>query len=133
MTIRSEIESRLAAWASSQTPKIPVAYENVSFSKPSGQFLEVYMLPGSAKNNGVDAVGVRTTGTFQINCYSPVGGGMAAVEALAAAVVALYPVVPKTGTVSIEAPLNASQAMPMDGFMCIPVRGRYRVETTSTP
>lgn len=129
MSIRSEIESRLATWASAQTPKIPVAYENVSFVKPStGQYLEVYMLQSTAVNNGVDAEGVRHTGMFQINCYSPLNGGMAAVEALAATVVALYPVVPKTGTVSIEAPLNASQAMPLDGFMCIPVRGRYRVE-----
>lgn len=132
MSIRSEIETRLAAWANAQSPKIPVAYENVSFATPvTGSYLEVYMLDGSSRNRGVDAVGVRHTGMFQINCYVPLGGGttgMAAVEALADAVVALYPVLPKTGTVSVEGPLNASRAMPVDGFMCIPVRGRYRVE-----
>jgi hypothetical protein len=130
MTIRSEIESRLYAYAQAQTPKIPVSYENVSFVKPNtGHYLEVYLLDTVAQSRGVSAKGVRETGMFQINCYTSVGAGMASVEALAAAVKALYPVIPKTGTVSIEAPLSASSAVVIDGFVCIPVTGRYRVET----
>jgi hypothetical protein len=65
---------------------------------------------------------------FQINCYAPLGGGMATVEGLAQQIIDLYPVLPKTGMVSIEAPLSASTGIPVDGFMCVPVTGRYRVE-----
>ena len=132
MSTRSEIESRLATWASAQ--KIPVAFENVPFTKPAtGSYLEIYMLESLSTNRDVSAQEIRTRGTFQINCYAPVGNGMATVEALASSVIALYPVVPKVGMVSIESPLNGSHATTMEGFMCIPVRGRYRVESQTTP
>lgn len=126
MTIRSEIESRLAAFA--KTKNIPVAYENVSFTKPTdGPYLEVFLLDTAARSRNLSA-DKRVTGMFQVNCYAPIGKGMAAIEALVDGVINTYPVLPKEGTVSIEAPLSASQGMPVDGFMCVPVTGRYRVE-----
>jgi hypothetical protein len=129
MTIRSEIESRLAAYAAAQTPKIPVAYENVGFTKPTtGCYLEIFMLNSTATSRDVGASGVRYKGMFQINCYAPLGAGMSTVDALADAVIQVYPVLPKVGTVSVEAPLNASAGIPVDGFMCVPVTGRFRVE-----
>lgn len=127
MTIRSEIETRLATLAKSRG--IPVAYENVSFIKPlTGGYLEVHFLTSTSRNRDVAAQGVRITGMFQINCFAPLGKGMAEVEALSDAVIAAFPVLPKTGIVSIEAPLDAASAMELDGFVCLPVTGRYRVE-----
>lgn len=127
MTIRSEIESRLAAYAKANN--IPVAYENVGFTKPTtGPFLEILMLNSAATLRNVAADGSRVTGMFQVNCFAPVGDGMATVEAIADGVIKAFPVLPKEGTVSIEAPLNASQGIIIDGFMCVPVTGRYRAE-----
>lgn len=129
MTIRSEIESRLATWANLQNPKIPVSYENVSFVKPkTGQYLEVFLLDSISINPEISASDTRVIGTFQVNCYSPLGCGMASVEALAQNIIDLYPVLPKTGTVSIEAPLDAASGMIVEGYMCVPVSGRYRSE-----
>ena len=128
MTIRSEIETRLATWAAAQTPKVPVAYENVDFSKPkTGGYVEIYMLDSAIKNRNLVA-GQRITGKFQINVYMPLGSGMGDIEARADAIAALYPVLPKIGTVSMEQPLDGRAAFIVEDFMCIPMTGRYRVE-----
>lgn len=130
MSTRSEIETRLNDWAKAQTPPIPVAFQNVKFTKPTtGPYLEIIMLADNNINPNVSADSVRTIGMFQINCYAPVGTGMAQVESLANSVVGLYPVLPKTGTVSIEAPLNTNGSYVEDTFVCIPVRARYRIES----
>lgn len=128
MTIRSEIEGKLAAYAASKS--IPVSYENVGFNQPnSGPFLEIYLFSIVRHNRDLAATKVRSTGLFQINCYAPVGDGMAVVEALVEDIVNTYPVLPKVGTVSIEIPLHASTGYIVDGFMCVPVTGRFRVES----
>ena len=128
MTTRSEIESKLAAYATSKS--IPVSYENVSFNQPCvGPFLEIYLFSTVRHNSDLAATHVRQKGLFQINCYGPVGDGMALVEALVEDIINIYPVLPKVGTVSIEAPLHASSGYIVDGFMCIPVTGRFRVES----
>jgi hypothetical protein len=129
MTLRTEIETRLKVWADAQSPVIPIAYQNVKFNKPlSGSYLEVVLLGHHGKSSGLSASGVTRTGIFQINCYSSLNTGMAQVETLAESVVSLFPVVPKTGTVSIEAPLSWSGSYVEDTFVCVPVRARYRIE-----
>jgi hypothetical protein len=130
MSVRSEIESRINTWAKAQVPPIPVSFENVSFTKPtSGPYLEVFLLGETRLNRNVAADGIRSYGIFQINCYAPTNKGMGEVEALCNNMVALFPVLPKTGTVSIEAPLSWSGSDIIDGYVCVPVRGNYRVET----
>ncbi len=130
MSVRSEIENKLVIFAAEQQPPIPIAFEGVDFTKPiDGKYLELFMLANVSINKNVSASGKRTTGMFQINCYTPVGFGMAEVEALRDAVIELYPVVPKIGIVSIEAPLNSAMGFEVDTSICIPVTGKYRVET----
>lgn len=130
MSTRSEIETRVATWAAAQSPPIPVAYENIKFVKPlSGCYLEIYLLGDNTKSRDLTAERQRTTGMFQVSCYAPLNTGMAKVESLAASIVALFPVIPKTGTVSIETPLSGSAGYVDDTFICIPVTGRYRVES----
>lgn len=129
MSLRSEIETKLAAFAASQTPPIPVAYENKKFTKPSdGFYMEVVFLNSKPISNNLSASGVRMYGKFQISCYGKLGVGMSSIEALAQSIVDLYPVIPKTGTVSIEQPLSAGQGIVVDNFICIPITGNYRVE-----
>lgn len=130
MSTRSEIESRILTWAGSQVPPIPVSIENVSFTKPtSGKYLEVFLLGHNNINPNVAADRTRSYGIFQVNCYAPAGRGMGEVEALRDNIVALFPVLPKTGTVSIEAPLSWSGSDVVDGCVYIPVRGNYRIES----
>jgi len=130
MTARSEIETRITNWAKAQTPPVPVAFEGVSFTKPtSGPYLEVFMLGSDSKLRNVAADGVREYGMFQVNCYTPAGKGMGGVEAMAESIVALFPVLPKTGAVSIEQPLSWSSGSVIDGFTFVPVRGNYRIES----
>lgn len=130
MSARSEIETRINEWARAQSPAIPVAFQNVKFTKPvSGPYLEVVLLGDNSTNRNLAADGIRTYGMFQVNVYAPVNAGMGQVEALAKSIVDLFPVIPKTGTVSIEAPLNTSGSTVIDAFVCIPVRARYRIES----
>lgn len=130
MSARTEIETKINDWAKAQSPPIPISFQNVKFVKPaSGSFLEVAMLGDNATTSDLAAENVRTYGMFQVNCYAPVNTGMAQVEALAKSIVDLFPVVPKTGTVSIEAPLATNGSFVVDTFVCIPVRARYRIES----
>lgn len=129
MTARTEIETRLDNWAKAQLPPIPVAFQNVTFAKPTGPYVELFFLGDNRANRDLAAEGVRTYGMFQISCYAPLNKGMGQVEALAEAVSDLFPVLPKTGTVSIEAPLSWSGSYVEDTHVCIPVRARYRIET----
>lgn len=129
MSARSEIETRINNWAKAQVPPVPVAFEGVNFTKPvSGPYLEVFMLGSNSINRNVAAAS-RTYGMFQVNCYAPANKGMGEVEALRDSMVALFPVLPKTGTVSVEAPLSWSGSDVIDGFAFVPVRGNYRIET----
>lgn len=130
MSVRSEIESRINTWATAQVPPIPIAIEGRSFTKPTtGPYLEVFLIGSNNINRNVAAEGTRTYGILQINCYAPANKGMGEVEALRDNMVALFPVLPKTGTVSIEAPLSWSGSDVIDGYVCVPVRGNYRTET----
>lgn len=129
MTIRSEIESRLRAFASVQVPPIPIAVENRKFDKPtSGYYFEVTILDSTPMNANLAANSTRLWGKFQISCYGPLGEGMGAIEKLAQQVVELYPVIPKIGIVSIEKPLSAGQGIIVDNFVCVPITGSYRAE-----
>lgn len=124
MSIRSEIETKLA------TLGVPIAYQNAPFTKPkTGLWVEVFLLDAIRSSRNVAAQGSRIMGKFIVNCYGQLGTGMASLESLVEQVINLFPVVPKTGTVSIEAPLSASSSIIVESFICVPVTGTYRVET----
>ena len=128
MSIRSELEKIILTWAATQS--IPVSIENIPFNKPNNsKYVEVYFLGSSTICPTVNGKRERETGIMQVNCCVPQGNGAKAGEDLADAIKALFPVVPKVGTVSIERPANISQALYRDdGFRVIPVRVSYRAE-----
>lgn len=131
-TIRQELETRLSVFAAALSPPVPVSYENVSFNRPAtGPFLECFVNSGSTVNVTVDGTRTRERGVFQINVWFPSGGGMAKPELLAAQIVAAFPVVPKTGNVSIEQTPNTKQALlDVSGWIIIPISCMYRYEGT---
>lgn len=127
-TLRNEVETKLRTWAESKSPVIQVAYENVSFTKPTTTFVEVYISPAATVNPTVNAKRATQYGIIQINIYCKAGEGTKKSEDLAQELIELFPVIPKSGTVSIEqtgsimAPLYDAQ------WRVLPVRFQYRQE-----
>jgi hypothetical protein len=72
MSIRSEIESRLLAWAKAQSPEVPVALENVPFTKPStGAYVQIFFLDPYTVHPDVACERERETGVFQVDVCGP--------------------------------------------------------------
>lgn len=129
--IRASFETKLKQWADAQIPKVPIAFQGVSFTKPSdgSAFVECLLIPNVTTNPTLDGVRKTHYGIFQVNCWVPQGKGMRAAETLAQAIVDLFPLVPKTGGVSIEGTPNVKQALPaMAGWDVVPVVIKYRYE-----
>lgn len=129
MTVRSEVESKLATFASSHNPPIPVAFENVPFTKPkAGNWLEIYFLGEKTINRDLAGEHYATYGMFQVSVYGKLGEGMGHLESLAHEIVALFPMVPKMLLTSVEATPNIGPRIIVDDFVSIPVTVRYRAE-----
>ena len=129
MTVRSEVESKLATFASTRTPAVPVAFENVPFTKPTaGNYLAIYFLGEKTINRDLSGEHYATYGMFQVSVYGKLGEGMGRLETLANEIVALFPIVPKMLLTSVEATPNIGPRTTEDDFASIPVTVRYRAE-----
>lgn len=127
-TIRSEVEAKIKAWAAVQSPPIPIAYENVAFTKPDTTFIELYIIPATTVNQTVSAARKTLAGLIQFNIYTKEGVGTKKSEELAQTLIDLFPVVPKTGTVSIEQTGSIMNTLYEAQWLVTPVRFRYRQE-----
>lgn len=128
-TIRAAFESRLKTWADAQS--ISIAFQNVSFQREVGiPFLEAILIPNVALNRDVAAQHERHLGFFQVNCWAPNGTGMGQAESMAESVKALFPVVPKIGSVSVESPPKIDHALldQSGQWVIVPVLISYRYE-----
>jgi hypothetical protein len=130
MSLRSELETRLANWASAQSPPIPVAWEGFPFVPPQngGPYIQPFLLANTVTNATVDAARTRTRGNFQINVWVKDGKGSKVVEDLSNTIAALYPVLPKVGTVSVESPPQTSAAFTNVDWRVITISISYRQE-----
>ena len=130
MSLKTELQKRVTDFATAQN--IPVALPNVPFTKPSittGRFLEIIFLSSVTINPDIGAISERETGIMQVNVCVPLGQGAGAGDTLATSIKGLFPVVPKTGTVSVEQPPNIAQAITReDGWRVIPISISYRQE-----
>lgn len=128
--IRAELETKLKAWADAQIPKVPVAFENLPFTKPTnGVFIEAYLIPNDTIDVDVSGNSKRYIGIFQVNCWAKSGNGMKQVEALAQNIISLFPMLPKAGSVSIEGtPQAARSILDSSGWTVVPVTIKYRYE-----
>lgn len=129
MSIRSELETILSTWATTRSPKIKVSFEGVPFTKPTADsFVECYLIPANSVTPTVSAKRIRETGIFQIDIWCQDGKGSAVIDSLAEEIRALYPVIPKTGTVSIEQYPSVSQPFVFNGWRVLSVLVHYRQE-----
>ena len=128
--VRVILETRLKAWADAQVPKVPIAFEGTPFSKPAASaYLEPVLIPNVTINNELSGQRKTHLGMFEVRCWYPSGRGMGGVEQLANNVINLFPILPKTGSVSIENTPYAEQS-PIDdaGWIIVPVIILYRYE-----
>jgi len=131
--IRALLEARLSTWAKSQSPSIPIAWQNVPFTPPTGRFLRAWIMPAETGSETLDGAHRRYVGVFQVNVVVPQGTGPAAGEALAESIAALYPMndlLSMTGLdVMIVSPMSIAQGFNSDGRYVVPVSCRYRADT----
>lgn len=127
-TLRKEIEDKVRAWANSQSPVIKIAYENVPFEKTDDTFIQLYIIPAASVNSTVDAKRVTLLGILQFNIFTKAGEGTKKSEDLAQALIDLFPVFPKTGTVSIESSGYIMSPLYDAQWRVTPVRFNYRQE-----
>jgi hypothetical protein len=128
--IRTELETRLKAFADSASPALKVAFEGVLFTKPSAPFLECFLFPAHTKNVTTAGTRKRECGVFQVNVWTPSGKGTREAEDIAQGIVDAFPIVPKTGLVSVEQTPEKGRAMPdVPGWLIIPVTISYRYES----
>ena len=125
-TLRKEIEDKVASWAA--TKSIPIAYENVTFVKPTTTFIELYIIPATTVNPTVNAKRTTLYGMIQFNIYCKSGEGSKKSEDLAQELIDLFPVVPKIGTVSIEQTGSIMNPLYDSQWRVLPVRISYRQE-----
>lgn len=129
MTIRSELQTRLKAYADSLTPILPLAIEGVPFTKPSTAFLECFVSPSETINPTVDAKRTRERGVFTVNVWAVAGQGMGYAEGVARGIVAAFPVVPIINDICIErTPSTSKSITDVSGFIIIPITISYRYE-----
>lgn len=131
--IRALLEGRLNTWAAAQTPAIPVAWQNVPFTPPTGRFLRAWIMPAETGSETLDGAHRRYTGVFQVSVYVAQGTGPGAAETIAEAIAALYPMNDVLDTtaiaVQITAPMSIAQGFNSDGRYVVPVSCRYRADT----
>lgn len=134
--IREAFETRIAAFAAAQVPPLPVAWENTTYTpSPSTAYLRCAMLPATTQNPSMGAPHVRLVGLYQVNVYGIQDQGPAGAEAIADAIIALFPrggMVQNGVTINIDTTGWRSQGLNDDnGFYFVPVRVRYREDVLS--
>lgn len=129
--IREAFETRIAAFAAAQTPRLPIAWENSGYTpSPDRAFLQCAMLPATTQNPWMGVTSDRLVGIYQINVFGVQDEGPGPAEATADAIIALFPrgAMTQNGvTINIDyTPSRARGINDENGFFFIPVRIRYR-------
>ena len=131
--IRKILETRLATWAATRTPALPVLWQNVTVPvEPSGDHLRAYLLP--ATTNAPDLAGEMRSykGVFQVSAFLAPGAGPARAEAIAAELDALFPCYELFSgggvTVQVATPVSVAAGVPEPGWYPVVMSFRYRCE-----
>lgn len=129
--IRSLLQGRLNAFAAARS--LPVAWENIPFTPPAGQYLRFNLL--KAPTDSADLAGSHReySGVCQISVFVPKGGGPTAAETLAAELAELFPLYDRLATGSfvmlVTSPCSEGPAIIGDLNYMVPVSFTYRADT----
>lgn len=132
--VRAALESRLKTWADAQTPPLPVAFQNRSFTPPNpmAKHLRAFILPASTLS--IDGAGDHRAfvGVFQISVVTQDGIGPGQAEQVVADLDALFPVslliVKNELNIVITKPASAGVAISEPGAFVVPVSFGYRAD-----
>lgn len=130
--IRTAFESRLNAWANSQSPAIPIAWENISFT-PAKPYLRAFLVPASTDSIDLEGKHRMYTGIFQVNIVGEPGKGPPQVDKIAEDLDKEFPLNMRMavtdGVVLVYSPMNQGPAMQEADSYTLPVWWRYRMDT----
>lgn len=130
--VRAAFETRLAAWAAAQSPAIPVAYENATFTAPTGRYVRCYLIPAPTECETFNGEHRRRMGVFQVSLCMPIGSGPAAANALAASLDAAFsltaPMTQGSIKVFLLSPMSIAPAIQGDDRYVVPVSCTYRAD-----
>lgn len=80
--IRQVLESQLKVVCDSLSPKLLIAFQNVSFTPKVGvPYAQCYVLPAKTEDPSIGDRHSRKTGVFQVSLCFPVNDGNAKIEA----------------------------------------------------
>jgi len=129
--IRSLLEQRLKAWADARP--IPVAWDNVKFTPPTGPYIRATLLPADTTSIDLEGAHRGYLGLFQLSINVPLSTGPGQAETLADELSALFPMTLRLESgsfwVQITSPCSAYPGIPGDTHYMVPVRFRYRADT----
>ncbi len=133
MSIRSALESHLAAWVADQSPIPPVAWENVTFTPPavSITYLRAFRMP--ANRYGKTLCSIEEAGVYQVSIlYAKPGGaipaGTAGPESMAESICEHFAAGSYTGFQVLRPPYYAAGLPTDDGRWHVPVSIFYIAE-----
>lgn len=130
--IRTAFESRLNAWANNQSPAIPIAWENISFT-PAKPYLRAFLVPASTDSIDLEGKHRMYTGIFQVNIVGEPGKGPPQVDKIAEDLDKEFPLNMRMavtdGVVLVYSPMNQGPAMQESDSYTLPVWWRYRMDT----
>ena len=129
--IRAALEAKLNTWAKAQTPPIPIAWQNATFTPPTqARYLRAFLLSAETQDLAVSCDIHVYIGIFQVSACFPEGKGSTDADAVVDSLIAEFPqglVIPKLGmNVMILKTPYAAPAMNEPGLFVVPVSIRYR-------
>lgn len=131
--VRAAFETRLAAWAAAQTPPIPVSFQNVAFTPPTGRYVRCWLLPAPTQSRGIGGTDRERKGIVQIDLCLPIGTGSKMAADLANSLDAAFPLTgPMTqGGIEVWMTSPLSAASPIEGptHYTVPLSGSYLSHT----
>lgn len=129
--IRSLLQGRLNTFAAARS--IPVAWENVAFTPPAGQYMRFNLL--KAPTDSADLAGAHReySGVCQISVFVSKGKGPTEAETLAADIAELFPLndwlTSGSFAMQITSPCSEGPSITGDTHFMLPVSFTYRADT----
>lgn len=129
--IRSLLEQRLKAWADARP--IPVAWDNVKLTPPTGPYIRATLLPADTTSIDLEGAHRGYMGLFQLSVHVPLGNGPNTAETLAEELSELFPMALRLESgafwVQITSPCSQYPGLTGETHYMVPVRFRYRADT----
>lgn len=129
--IRSLLQSRLNTWATAKP--IPVAWDNVKFTTPTGSYIRASLLPADTQSIDLEGAHRGYMGLFQLSVHVPLGTGPGQAETLAEELSVLFPMALRLESgafwVQITSPCSQYPGLTGETHYMVPVRFKYRADT----